>query len=467
MATPMAVNTNTRNPIPEITIGNYTFRLIARNSINGVTNQLVIIESINNSLPDEKPVEFAVYRSISQALWRLAIYDSGNLEKLSDYTCTTQLHPTLQEFIYTNYDNIPVDDTIIIKKYKYNYYNEIITKSTSMDLTQAVAYFDYNRIAHVPEFALMSVDLFKLNRLVDVHKEDIVYSFISYTYPELASDIDKYFPLLEDGDTIEDLPLNRQLQIVSRYLEDKLDIVPESEQLEYYIDPAHIKLLITNYESGLDLQASDNIPYIFTLARTTGNSISYGGKSINRILKSKSVNNKTKKNNVPKYVSIFDRSPAVLSVRLQSKEYPENKYILYYFDYRYRGKRYMIPLNIIIDGIGINEFGLPEKYIPLNIYIGKILEYDTQTDIEKGKTYNTINVGDRKYIFAGNLYTNIWPLNKVHNLKSIVKRHRTGTQKANIGNTNPSKTLKRKPVRTPSDGIKSRRVEEDSNSEPE
>jgi hypothetical protein len=80
----------------------------------------------------------------------------------------------------------------------------------------------------------------------------------------------------------------------------------------------------------------------------------------------------------------------------------------------------MIPLNIVIDGIAINEVGMPIKYIPLGVYAGKILDYLHQVDLKAGKRYDVMYINKKTtYVFTGDMYTNIWPLKKVAKLKHL------------------------------------------------
>ncbi len=427
---------------PERVIGAYNFKLLMRNPVKVNSNQIVVIESTNLAVADAKPVKFAVYRSHSQIQWRFAIVFFGSrLEKFSDYTCTTQIHPMLQEFIESEFDNIKVvDDTRVlsIRDFGGMYYLDIINagrvNNVGTDLQKISDAFDTKRVELDPNFYLVSSGLFNLGtssheqieRTIDNARE--LYG--QEKFAELQKELDMYLPKTKDG-MYESLNLEKKLDIIESYLKTKLEIIPNTAQLEYYIDPANLVLSVENYEENMDRQATrDEVvnPYSGELSHfhefgTPLKSKRYlaiqakAGNKFNYNNMIKHINNKPY---VSRTITIFDKSPAVLSVALRSKTNYYDTYRLYYFDYQYRGKRYMIPLNILIDGININEFGMPIKYIPLGIYAGKILEYLHQTDITAKKYYDLMYVNHKIiYVFIGDMYTNIWPMKQVSKLKHL------------------------------------------------
>ena len=453
------------SPVLDIVIENYKFRLIGKSELGKTSNQFILIESVNLANNSDKPVQFAVYRSVSQVIWRLSIIDGeGLLQKFSDYTCTTQIHPELQKFIESVLDNVPIVDanTIHIGLYNFEYYYNLIKhdleqnnkkdrrKYNSEDTKyqeEVFMYFDKNRILNDSNFELLSSGIFDPliqridNMTISAFLENIpnAIDLVFKYYDNFPRDVAKYFPIDSETGEYDNIEVRKRIAIMAEYLSDKLKVVPRTECLEYYIDPNVSIISVINYEENIDQYAYESKLFIvdpLTFFRTTGGK-SKLFESINpnkRYLAIRKAAGKTFKNNMIKneddkiyahsYVSLYDRSPAVLSVKLQSHATPKDTYTLYYFDYKYRGRRYKIPINIIKDGIAINKFGLPEKYIKLHLYAGKILEYLEQVELYEGNTYDIYHISDsdRKYAFVGDLYHRVWPLTEVTSLAKVAKQ---------------------------------------------
>ncbi len=433
-----------------IVIGDYKFRLIGMSKPGEIANQIVLVESSLAADNSDKPIKFAVYRSVSQIIWRLAIIEfDGLLNKFSDYTCTTQIHPDLQNFIEFMYSKIPIlpVEIINIHSYTYEYYYELIKhgiKHNNNKLSQnddmyskIPIYFDEDRLLKDTNFELLSSGIF--NHIGQISNIDIknILETESKHYINLQADVEKYFPKGE----YETIEIRDRLKIMSKYLRDRLSVIKGTACLEYYIDPAVSIIRVINYEENINQEAQsskifDGL-YFFKSLRTTGGDsteFDYINPNKHYLAKSQAGANTSSKNNnmLKQYVSsdiaLYERSPAVLSVKLVSLANKDDIYTLYYFDYKYRSKRYKIPINIIKEGTKINKFGLPEKYISLNSYAGKILDYLNQIEIYKGNKYDIYHIsnadGDvqRTYAYVGDMYNGLWPLGEVASLAKVAKR---------------------------------------------
>ncbi len=403
-------------------LGDIEFTLLCKNK-QAIKYDYVVIKGRN--VKTGAYCRFAVYRSFSQIIWRFGVIVS-QFEKFSDYTCTTQIHPLLQEFIETQYENIPVrEDTDIIFKQILNYkfiqgeIKRCYKNKQKLDLNMIYDTLDTERKSYTSDLILLSSGkIFGLGSVT--HREimnyiDNIDSEMENCPEELIKqqldEINTYLPKNEDG-TFKRLTLEGKLEVMSKYLSDKLTVVPNNTFIEYYLDPAIGFMEAINVKENLDLLAEEDYysdPYL-------------GGEGYNSFT---SPRGRAKNaNEIPKFIeenfSLFNRSPALLSVGLVSKDKAKTAYRLYYFDYRYRNKHYMIPLNIIYEGIDINIFGLPSKYISLNSYAGKILEYLRQTDIKAGNKYDVYHISkDKIYVFVGDVYNKVWPLNKVARVSNI------------------------------------------------
>lgn len=481
----IAVMNNNRVKSLEVVVGDFKFRLLGMSEPLKISNQILLIESKNLTNGRDMPVKFAVYRSVSQNIWRLAIIEyDGQINKFSDYTCTTQIHPDLQAYIESVYDKILIlsPESINIQMYNYAYYYKLINNheiNHNNNMNNAVKpeiskYFDSDRLLEDSNFELLSCGLF--NQMVPIDNtyiRDIIKSPLMFVhtwkyYANFPADVEKYFP----KDKYGAIKVSDRLQIMAKYLSDKLEVVRGTECLEYYIDPSVSIIKVINHKENLDQKAEESQLYdeqsMMAFIRTTGTR----AKLFQYIQPSKpTVDNKQNmaagsafKNNinlneynktrVSSYVALYDRSSAVLSVKLRSRTNHEDTYKLYYFDYKYRGRRYKIPINIIKDGIAINKFGLPEKYISLNSYAGKILDYLDQIEIYEGSTYDIYHLADtsgdqeRQYAYVGNLYNELWPIPNIKGLSRVAKIpcKPTGpkTQKKKTVNNHQRKTGKSK-----------------------
>lgn len=404
-------------------LGSYQFGLVCRNAVDPDTNQIVIIDSTPINKPDAEPKRFAVYRSHSQVQWRLAVADGSQLNKFSDYTCTTQIHPKLQLFIESQYDNIAVvdeaDPIINARKYDMEYYYRLITGTGaavrySEMITTVESAVDTKRRTMDPNFLLLSTQILEMGTTTSARLKQLIEKAKSLigdrAYPVLLEDCEKYLPKGANG-AFKDLTMAEKIRIVDRYLEDKLEVIANNTKLEYYIDPATCLLSVLNHEENLDREA-DKTNLFKNFDTTFPTWLDLSAPNISR--------QRNNKPEVRQVITLFDRSPAVLSVGLRAKTGPAETYRLYYFDYRYRGKRYMIPLNIVLDGVDIDMLGMPHSYIPLGIYAGKIMDYLQQVDIYEGRKYDMYFADHRRvYVFTGALYTKLWPLAIVPKLKHL------------------------------------------------
>jgi hypothetical protein len=453
----VAMNNNRVKPL-DIVIGEYKFRLIGMSKPGEIANQIVLVESSLAADNSDKPIKFAVYRSVSQIIWRLAIIESnGLLNKFSDYTCTTQIHPDLQSFIESMYSKIPIlpVEIINIRSYNYAYYYDLIEhgiKRNNKNLSQnddmyfkIPKYFDEDRLLKDNNFELLSSGIFNhIGQVSSKYIESILKSkprsksaFNKEHYDNLQTDVEKYFPKGE----YETIEIRDRLKIMSNYLHDKLKVVKGTECLEYYIDPAVSIIRVINYEENINQEAKESKifdeQHFFKSLRTTGGDsteFDYINPNKHYLAKRQAGANTSSKNNnmLKQYVSsniaLYERSPAVLSVKLVSLANKDDIYTLYYFDYKYRSKRYEIPINIIKEGTKINKFGLPEKYISLNSYAGKILDYLHQIEIYKDNVYDIYHISnadgdvERTYAYVGDLYDGLWPLPEIASLAKVAKR---------------------------------------------
>ena len=429
----------------QITIGSYTFTLLCRNAINPNKHQMVVIQSQDIGAHAEMPLQVAVYRSHSQVQWRLGITSGSSFVKFSDYTSTTQVHPMLQEFIESNYEDILIvsddDPRVKSRTYNYMYYYQLITGKVYEEdtvnmgvlLNKINEYIDTSRIELDPTFYLLSSHVLELGTS---SSERIAYliekvkPIFGAKFPVLQAELDTYMPKTHDG-KFKELGMPEKIKIINKYLADKLTVIPNNAQLEYYIDPANNVLSVENADSNLDRTAMQDEQFRnYNTNLSSGHTFRTPLPSKRYLAIKQAAGNKFDYNTMIKHkdnrpevrstITIFDRSPAVLSVGIRGKVYPFTNYRLYYFDYRYRGKRYMIPLNIVYDGMSINKLGLPYKYIPLGIYAAKIMDYIQQVDFTAGKQYDLYYVNHQTiYTFTGALYKRMWPLALVPNLKHI------------------------------------------------
>ena len=466
-----AMNIN-RVPSPlGIVIGDYKFRLIGMSKPGAVSNQIVLVESVHMLDNSDRPVKFAIYRSISQIIWRLAIIDSeGILQKLSDYTCTTQIHPELQAFIESVFHNIPILDVDLLNigSYNFSYYHELIKHEFKRNnkprannnyddetINRVEKYFDADRLLNDSNFELLSSGIFSGHNLDDSVIDKIankkVYG-IKY-YDNINEDIKKYFLKAPSGE-YDSINVKNRLTIMAKYLHDKLNVKLGTECLEYYIDPSISVITVVNHEDNINQLATQSKLFQvhnFNL-RTTGDKLIYNAtqnqepaelmftdvkpnkrymdiyRKAGKDFKVSMIKNEQDRIEVISSIALYDRSPAVLSVKLESRANKDDIYTLYYFDYKYRGIRYKIPINIIKEGTKINKFGLPEKYISLNSYAGKILDYLDQIELYEGTFYDIYHIvneeGDRErtYAYVGDLYNKLWPLTEIASLAKVAIR---------------------------------------------
>ncbi len=464
----VAMNNN-RVKLLDTIIGKYKFSLVGKSEPGAISNQIVLVDCVNLADNSDKPVRFAIYRSISQIIWRLAIIDSeGQLQKFSDYTCTTQIHPDLQNFIESVFDNIPILDikSINISAYNFEYYYDLIKHDVKYSnkpsanndygsIYKVEKYFDTDRLLEDSNFALLSSGIFNghyLDNTVISNIADQRVFNVKY-YDKLMNDVEKYIPKDMSG-RYESINVKTKLKIMAKYLHEKLKVIPETECLEYYIDPSISVIRVVNYKDNIDQLATKSKLFQvhnFNL-RSTGDKLIYDNQNQDQVelmftdikpnkrymdirlaagkdFKANMIKNEQDKIEVISLETLYDRSPAILSVILKSRDaLAPNKYTLYYFDYKYRDKRYKIPINIIKEGTTINKFGLPEKYISLGSYAGKILDYLDQIELYEGNTYDIYHIvneeGDRErtYAFVGNLYNSLWPLPEISSLAKVAKR---------------------------------------------
>ncbi len=87
----------------------------------------------------------------------------------------------------------------------------------------------------------------------------------------------------------------------------------------------------------------------------------------------------------------------------------DNSFVLYYGDYTITDVLYKIPIAIYPFNNNINDLGLPEKYISMQLYSGKPYDYKNQVCDLQHEIVKIVATDDAVYKFCGDYYDNIWP----------------------------------------------------------
>ncbi len=96
------------------------------------------------------------------------------------------------------------------------------------------------------------------------------------------------------------------------------------------------------------------------------------------------------------------RTYKMYSINIRCKEYPYDKFTVFFSNYKRKGNFYNFIVNVIPYGAKTNEYGLYDKIVAAGVYIGKPYDYVSQC---------VIGSPCEKYNFIGNYIASMWPLN--------------------------------------------------------
>jgi hypothetical protein len=376
-----------RHPI--INIDTHSFQLISKNLSDSYL--LVKIKNVHLNFT------FIIYRSNSHGgIFRLCtkvLPGSSALYKGdTDYTTQTFIHIELQKFIVENHANLLVDDTLNISScpvffskinpneeksllytqlidngyYDRRYKNEILDKLVGIDCGSG-----FSNVRKIIGDILQMNDLPSIYRLQQKIMHIINPSFDINTLSRRpsASPLLSEYDRLKPGIDIKKRIMRIYLEYISVYLNSEFTVLPETKRGLYRdiftipkiegveIQMAYYSVLIKKHTQDIE---SNNY---FTVIYALYNIISPIHKELNG-----------------RYSIVFNIIPMKNQMKMAS------------------------PLNIN----RINRIGLYRYYMSTGIYLCKIFDYSSQVRDIAGKSY-----GD--YLFLGDLYTNLFPVNKLYN----------------------------------------------------
>jgi len=390
-----------------IQIDTFLFQLVEK--YNNIESYYVV--KIKNITRD---IDFYVYRSNSEGgIYRLCTIrrsDDG-LNKGTNYVTTTFVHMDLQMFINTMYNNIPnaaADPVISIdkkcpyvdKRYKNNpdepqTYNEFIEKESRIDKTK----------------------IFEMLRLCDCgscfKKMYIFFQKVLQMHDDIAKNTNFWqaFGTYDSRHKIKK-KLYDFLTVTTRYYDRYLvkadfNKFTDADSKMRYI----IKEIAPN--PGISLENDQKIA-IFK------NYLMEIGEFLNGL-----VDDISKPKYIGSYIFIPKKDPYIklsfdiYSIKMRIKE-SGTYYDFIVARYKYTNTKnpkydgtYKAIFNIVPSNASINRLGLYSTYVDAGIYICKIFDYSVQL-----KTVTTDDMGrklsyDSSYIFIGDLYKDVFPLNMI------------------------------------------------------
>ena len=389
-----------------VKIDAFTFLLVEK--YNKVHDYYVVkIKNVDLNL------DFFVYRSNSEGgIYRLCTYDHTNeiLYKGTNYVTTSYIHIQLQIFINKNYDKIPVaknDLPISIDKLCPDVrsrcndcgnniirYKDFIEKEDRMDNNKFLKILQIcecgSCFKHIHTLFIKTLNIYyeletavseptKANfwrtvgidnknivilkiKLLEFVKKNIGYyrtylrtiDFNDLSMDTLRNIIEKEAPKIKLPDDYKIEIFKNYLKMVGDYLKDITEIVRGKEYLGTYKfipkKDQQVSLTFNIYSIKLRIKNSDIYNFI-----------------------------------VAQYEYINTVNPT------------------------YNGT-YNTILNVVPDNVSINRLGLYSKYVNMGIYICKIFEYHEHsmaTVVGAGRKLSSKS----QYIFIGDLYTDVFPLN--------------------------------------------------------
>ncbi len=406
--------------LPSIQIGKYIFTLTGYNPNHEGRMYVTITSKL-----EDKIYTFCVYLSSSQCNWRFGIDIGGTLYKFSDYTSTTVIHYTLQEFINNSIagNAIPIDHAIrITNGYDSKHYVEELVKNDGMkkDINTIFTVIDDGRKLIVPDLFVLSIfapahneTLSEMREIIIKHTSGMTPDDAEIFVKETLKDLKGYEKKLDDKPAIaggacksvdDILSIEDKLEFIDKYLRKKVKVVDEPPEIINLLADGMWYFEAYNPLEHLDIE-SDTTIYV----RTDGASYNPSGKPATALIQRR---RKKEGGGVERYIPVFNILIFRQKIALESGEY-----YLIFMRYIYRKRQYNMPLSILpVEGYetNINQYGLPAKYIPTGIYGYKAFDYINQINIKKDKDYNIYHVtsSNYPYVFIGNLYTEMWPFTK-------------------------------------------------------
>ena len=350
---------------PSITIDGINFTLLSKKSINLTDNRYIILYKVNEIL-------YTSYKSHSDVNWRVSLLNHGHYEKGNDYVTTTQVHQHLQCFFNEKFTILHEMSELVytcIMKHTANIIND-----DEEFQNRIVKAGEYTHDVFEPLKICVSGECFT-NRT----SYDIKTAFSAFKY-------------------------NNPTNIYTTYMTQQIDAIKTNNPTLFNKD-----ILNTNESEHIQLYKlivqvfSTYMQHFFTI-------IGSPTFICDRLAKVPySVHSKlTQSINIKIYELILQLNDSDIQFKL------------YYGTYTYKPYKtgtisdspisYKIILNLVLYNSRIIKYGLYDKYISAGIYLYKMFEYHSpRTQV----AYSDNQIpGD--YTFIGDLLTNMWPLQDVH-----------------------------------------------------